>query len=136
MSAAADMEPQEYTAEELVTLWRHAKKAEAEAEAARVDIGNKLANTLGVPAEGSKSYDVGDFKVTLKQPVNRKVDWQVFDQVTESTPGAHMPVKVKRELDETGLKWIQEHQPDLYAQIARAITATPGRIGVDVKERA
>lgn len=133
MSAAAELP--EPTVEQLVEQWQHAKKMEADAEALRVLIGNKLANTLGVPAEGSKSYDVGDFKVTVKQPINRKVDWEAFDEATKSTPGALIPVKIKRELDETGLKWIRENKPELYAEISKAVTATPGRIGIDIKEK-
>jgi hypothetical protein len=134
IAASQEAEP---NLEELVTLWREAKRVEAQAEAQRVSIGNKLANILGVPDEGSKSYDVGDFKVTVKQPINRKVDWEVFDAVAAVAPeGTHMPAKVKRELDETGLKWIREHQPELYAELAKAITASPGRIGIEIKERA
>lgn len=140
MSAAAELP--EPTVEQLVEQWRHAKKMEADAEAARVLIGNKLANVLGAPTEGAKSYDVGDFKVTVKQPINRKVDWAQFDaaylKYDSEHPGNNIaaPSKIKRELDETGLKWIQANLPELYAELATAVTATPGRIGIEIKEKA
>ncbi len=135
MGAAAELGA-EPTADELVAQWREAKQAERLAEEHRVYIGNKLANILGAPAEGSKTYDVGDFKVTVKQPVNRRVDWTTFDAIAAVVPeGTHLPVKTKRELDEVGLAWIRENQPELYAELAKAITATPGRVGIDIKER-
>jgi hypothetical protein len=134
MSAATDLDHE--NPEQLVEAWREAKRREQTAEAERVLIGNKLASILGVPEEGAKSHTVGNYSVTVKQPINRTVDWAVFDAAKAVAPeGTHMPEKVKRELDETGLKWIRDNQPELYAEIAKAVTAKPGRIGIEVKEK-
>ena len=43
------------------------------------------------------------------------------------------PVKTKRVLDEVGLGWLREHEPEAYARYAKAITAKPGRVSVVVK---
>lgn len=119
---------------DLITQYLEAKRLEREAEARRVELGEAIAAALGAPAEGSKTYDVGDHKVTVKQPVNRKVDWTAFDQIALEHPDKHAPVAMKRELDTKGLHWIQENEPDFYRALAAAITATPGRISIEIKE--
>lgn len=127
---------------DLIQQWKKAKQDESEAEERRVNISKALAKILGAPVEGSQTHDVGDFKVTVKQPINRKVDWAEFDtallkyESEHQDAKIHVPTKMKRELDETGLKWIRDNQPELYSAIAKSITATPGRIGIDIKERA
>jgi len=121
--------------EQLIQQYLEAKRAEAEAEARRVELGAAIATKLGAPAEGSKTHEVGAWKVTVKQPVNRKVDWTIFDEVVARHPGQSAPVVVKRELDTKGIHWLQENQPDFYREIAKAITATPGRVQIEVKEQ-
>ena len=116
--------------EELIERYTKAKEAETKATQARVEAGNRLAEALGAPDEGSKTHEVGRFKVTLRQPINRRVDWELFDGVLFD----HPPCRVKRELDEPGLKWIRENEPEAYAQYCRAITSKPGRVSVTIKE--
>lgn len=121
---------------EHVAAFAEAKRLEEQWKQKRIEAGNAIAEALGTPDEGSKTHKVDELgvKVTVKQPVNRRVDWTAFDAVAAAHPGEHLPVVHKRELDTKGLKWIRDNQPQLYAELARAITATPGRVQIEIKE--
>lgn len=119
---------------ELILEFLQAKIAEAEATAKRVALAEQIAAKLGAPDEGSKTHTVGAFKVTVKQPVNRKVDWKAFDLAHAAFPDKPAPVVTKRELDVPGMRWCQENEPAFYQALAKAITATPGRVAIDIKE--
>lgn len=111
-----------------------AKRLEKDATDCRVSIGNKIADAIGVQStdEGSRTLKYGQYKVTVKATINRKVDWDKFDEVSvgQSDP----PVKAKRELDVPGLKWISENNVAYYEKLVDAITATPGRAQIEIKE--
>jgi hypothetical protein len=119
---------------DLIKQYLQAKAEEAAAIARRVSLGEQLAKELGAPAEGSKTHHVGAYSVEVNQPINRKVDWETMDKVLAGNPDRPAPVKTKRELDVPGLKWIRENDPGFYACLATAITATPGRVQVTIKE--
>lgn len=119
---------------DLIEKYLSAKAAEQMAIDTRVAIGNEIAEKLGTPAEGSATHEVDGYKVTVKQPVNRRVDWDAFDRVTDGWEPQHLPITTKRELDAKGLRWVKENLPGAYEKLARAITATPGRIAVEIKE--
>ena len=117
----------------LIQRYLGAKTAETLATEAGVQLGNEIAARLGAPAEGSQTHEVDGFKVKVTQPVNRKVDWPEFDGQTIGWEEQQIPVKTKRELDVPGVVWLQANMPEAYAQIAKAITATPGRVAVEIK---
>jgi hypothetical protein len=123
------------TLEKLAQRYQQLKAAEDEAKTARREAGEALASALEHPDEGSKTHKVGGYRITIKGTVNRKVDWELFDGVAFSLPpGIPAPVVVKRELDVVGLRWLQREQPEVYARIARAITAKPGAVLVEVRD--
>lgn len=117
--------------EKLIQDYSEAKIQEVMATEARVNIGRLLAERLGVPVEGGRTYDVCGHKVTIKQPVNRTVDWNEFGRL--SADMEHPPMVMKPSLDVKGLKWMEEHDPDNYRKLSRAITAKPGRVAVSIK---
>lgn len=117
---------------DLLEKYLAAKAAEALAIEARVQIGNEIAAKLGAPTEGSQTHEVDGYRVTVKQPVNRKVDWRLLDEI-EMEPGQDKPIETKRELSVPGLRWYQANRPDVYEKLAKAITATPGRVAVEIK---
>ena len=113
-----------------------AKKLKRELDAQILELEQEMIASLGAPDEGSKTHRIAGFKIELKGVVNRKVDWDVFDTVvaklSSQEAGFVPPEKHKRELDETGLKWYAKEQPGVYARLAAAVTATPGKTGVSV----
>ena len=124
------------TAEDAAADMLAAKKMVEEATKLLDECKQELIDILGSPEEGSKTHRLQGFKVELKGVVNRKVDWDVLDAVCAEIERQEAfftaPIKIKRELDETEVKRLFREQPGVYARLAKAITATPGKTGVTV----
>lgn len=117
---------------ELCQKWLAAKARERQAADERAKIEAQMVALTGQKTEGSQTHDAGDgFKVVVKGVMNRKMDWDKWDQVKDQIPAELRPVKMKPTLDETGVKWLQENRVDLYALLP--ITATPGKTGIEIK---
>ena len=119
--------------EALCAEWLEAKRAETAANKRRIEIEAQLAQCFDVPEEGSKTHKLDNFKITLTQPVSRKVDEAVWDQVKRTVPAALRPVKMKLEADAVGCKYLLTKEPEIWARIAAAFETKPGKIGVKVE---
>lgn len=116
----------------LCGAWLEAKRREDEAKAARIKIEDEISQALDAKDEGSITHKVEPYKVTLSQPIYRKVDMSVWETIKGFIPMEAWPLKMKIEVDDTGCRWLMENRPDLWKIAATAITATPGKIGVKV----
>lgn len=116
----------------LAADWIDAKRQEAVAQARRYAIEDQLSEALDVPQEGSRTHKLDGYKVTLTQPVTRKVDPDAWDRVKGLALGFE-PVKVKLEVDGPGVKWLEANKPELWRAIAPAFETKPGKIGVKVE---
>jgi hypothetical protein len=114
--------------------WLDAKRAENAANAARIKIEEQLAEALDVPDEGSKTHKIDGFKVTLTQPVTRKLDASAWENVKHHVSPDMAPVKVKLEADVFGCKWLAVNDATTWRKIASAFETKPGKIGVKVEE--
>ena len=124
------------TAEDAAADFLAAKKMVEESTKLLDECKQELIDLLGQPEEGSKSHRISGFKIELKGVINRKVDWDVLDAVCAEIGRQEAffspPIKLKRELDEAEIKRLFRDQPGVYARLAKAITATPGKTGVTV----
>jgi len=116
----------------LCGAWLEAKRREDEAIQARLQIEKEITTALDSKTEGSITHKVEPYKVTLSQPIYRKIDMGVWESVKSAIPMEAWPLKMKVEVDDTGCRWLMENRPDLWKLAATAITATPGKIGVKV----
>lgn len=114
--------------------WLDAKRAETVATEKRHAIVKELAAALDVPAEGSKTHKIDGYKVTLTQPVTRKLLPDEWEAVAHHCPPAMSPIRVKTEADAAGVKWLANNEPDLWRKIATAFETKPGKVGVKVEE--
>lgn len=114
--------------------WLNAKRAENEANAARIKIEEQLAEALDVPDEGGKTHKIEGFKITLTQPVARKLDYTVWETVKHHVSEDLAPIKVKFEADAVGCKWLAANDAATWRKIAPAFETKPGKIGVKVEE--
>ena len=73
------------------------------------------------------------YKVTMTQPVTRKLDEAAWAKVAHLVPDAMRPVKTKIEADGTGCKYLAQNEPKLWAKIVKAFETKPGKIGVKVE---
>jgi hypothetical protein len=129
------MSPSHRSTDTIIAEYLAAKALEADATARRVALGEELASCFEAPEEGSKTHSTYAYKVTLKGVVNRRVDWDAFDAAAAHFEGKPLPVVVKRELDVKGLRWVEEHEPELHRALAASITSTPGRTGIEIKPK-
>jgi hypothetical protein len=116
----------------LCGAWLEAKRREDEAKAARIKIEEEISQALDIKTEGAVTHRVEPYKVTLTQPIYRKIDLAIWETVKHDMPAEAWPIKVKIEVDDAGCKWLLKERPDLWSIAAKAITATPGKIGVKV----
>lgn len=114
--------------------WLEAKRTEAEAQSKRIAIEEQINSALKAKSEGSVTHKIEGYKVTLTQPVTRKIDADVWDSVKAHCKAEMHPVKTKVEPDATGIKWLMENEPKTWAKIAPAFTSKAGKIGVKVEE--
>ena len=119
--------------ETLCAGWLEAKRAEQKANAERIAIEAQIAQALDVPTEGSKTHKLDAFKVTLTQPVNRKLDVEAWGKVRDICPPDMQPIKVKLEADAAGCKYLANNEPALWAKISPAFETKPGKTGVTVE---
>jgi len=114
--------------------WLEAKRAENAANAARIKIEDQLAQALDVPGEGSKTHKIEGFKITLTQPVARKLDAVAWEKVKQHVSPDLAPIKTKIEADATGCKWLAANDAKTWRKIASAFETKPGKVGVKVEE--
>lgn len=115
----------------------NAKLEETKATAKRVALEEELIELVGAKKEGAQTHEIGDFKVTITGRINRKIDWAIFDKdIASKIPESLHPVKVKRELDDTGVRYIENNEPQLYKILAKALTVKPAKTSVTIVQGA
>jgi len=119
----------------LAAALENAKADEAAATAARIDAENALIELLGVKPEGSATHKSAAYKVTITGNVRRTVDEAALAAVREAMPEAlfERAFRFKPEVSVSGVRYLQNNEPELYAIAAQAITATPGKPSVRVE---
>lgn len=114
--------------------WIEAKQEEDYARARRLEIESQMIGAIDIPAEGSRTHKVERYKITVTQPVSRKVDMAEWVKVGLDLPESLRPIKTKIEADPAGCKYLAENQPNVWARISSAFTTTPGKVGFKVEE--
>ena len=114
--------------------WLEAKQEEEYAKARRIEIEKQLTQALDVPDEGSKTHKIDGYKITVTQPVSRKIDLDAWDKVSDHLPIGMQPIKTKVEADPAGCKYLAKEEPEMWAKVASAFTVQPGKVGFKVEE--
>ncbi len=110
-----------------------AKRDEDLAKAGRLAAEERLVALVPPKEEGSMTVDAGGYKLTLTGSLSYKAD--SVDAVRAATaqwPAELIPLKTKVELDATGCKFIRANRPDLWVQLAKAVTVSPAKTAVKV----
>lgn len=118
----------------LAANWLTAKAEEQAANKRRLAIEKELTEALEAKDEGSITHTLQSHKVTLTQPVTRKIDEKMWRGVKHKIPEKLHPVKVEVKADAAGMKWLAKNEPLLWAKVAQAFTTARGKIGVKVEE--
>lgn len=119
------------TLEQLAAEWLVAKAEEAHANKRRTAIEEQIVALTGKKDEGSQTSAATGFKITVTGKVSRKMDWAKWDEVKGKIAPALWPVKMKPELDETGVKWLQQNEVEIYALLP--LEVKPAKTAIEVK---
>jgi hypothetical protein len=121
------------TAEELAQHWLQAKRDELAANNRRVDIEQQILALFPPKEEGSSSTALENgMKLKTTGKLTYKADLDKLLALTAGWP--EKPVKTKVEADESLLKAIRTDRPDLWRQIAPAITVKPAKTYIVIEE--
>ena len=113
--------------------WLEIKAQEKDIIAKRHAIEEQITTALEVKGEGSISHKLEAHKVTLTQPVSRKIDTIAWDKVKDKIPENMHPVKVSVTADSVGCRYLADKEPRLWAKIAKAFEMKAGKIGIKVE---
>jgi hypothetical protein len=117
----------------LAADWLAIKAEEKALTAKRHAIEEQLNAALEAKDEGSISHKTEGHKITLTQPVSRKVDAIIWDKVAKKVPTHLHPVNTVISADSAGCRYLLANEPKLWAKIAPAFATRAGKIGVKVE---
>ena len=117
----------------LAADWLVIKAEEKALTAKRHAIEEQLNAALEAKDEGSISHKTEGHKITLTQPVSRKVDAIIWDKVAKKIPTHLHPVKTAISADAAGCRYLLANEPKLWAKIAPAFETKAGKIGVKIE---
>lgn len=122
----------EHLAERLL----EAKDAEREATAARIEIEEEILILVPAREEGSDSRLLSNgLKLKTTGKLIYKVDLEKLIQITASWPDAFKPVKTEIKADDAILKAIRAQRPDMWREIADAVTIKPAKTAITVEKK-
>lgn len=125
--------------DELANQWLLAKKSENEASKQRVAFEKQLIEALEfTQLEGSNRLKTDQFKVTLTAKLNKKLDVEKWLTIRDSIPDALRPVIketpiIEYKIDDKGMAYIKENNPEVFTLISEVITLTPAKTAVKVE---
>jgi len=117
----------------LAADWLVIKAEETALTKKRHAIEEQIAAALEAKSEGSISHKTEGHKITLTQPVSRKVDAIIWDKVSRKIPKPFHPVKTVISADSAGCRYLLANEPKLWAKIAPAFATRAGKIGVKIE---
>jgi hypothetical protein len=133
MKTKTENEMDNIIVDSLAADWLAVKAEEKALTAMRHAIEEQIAAALEAKDEGSISHKTEGHKITLTQPVSRKVDAIVWDKVSKKIPQHLQPVKHTISADAAGCRYLLANEPKLWAKIAPAFETKAGKIGVKVE---
>jgi hypothetical protein len=111
-----------------------AKRAEAESSKKRITIEEAIIKRVGQREEGAQTTELeSGMKLTITGKLSYKADIDKLLELCQNLPSQFRPIKIETKLDETGVKFLRNNEPDLYKLIAQAITVKPAKTSVEVK---
>lgn len=115
----------------LCAQWLEAKAAEQRANKTRIAIEDDIVALTGKKDEGAQTHSIDGFKVTITGKVSRKMDWDKWAAIKNQIPENLRPVKIKEELDERGVRYLADNEPEIYKLLP--IEVKPAKTAVEIK---
>jgi len=122
---------EETSIEKLAIALANAKNVEAEAKIARIKAEEELASALGGKENGSSTFHVGRFGITVKRGMNYKIDIDQ-DEFADRFPELAR-VSKKVEVFIKAYEAEREVNSDLFKSASKFVTTTPKKVAVELK---
>lgn len=120
------------TLDQLVPAWIEAKRREDAANSERLALEELICEQQPPKEEGATTVEVAGYKLTLTGKLSYKADLKKLQELSQRLPAELRPLKTETKADETGLKYLRGHHPELWAVIAPAIEVKPAKTAVKV----
>lgn len=118
----------------LTDAWLNAKSREKAANEYRLELEAQIIAALGAKPEGSETHQTpSGHKVTITGKMTYSADMPMLMAICAALPDDIRPIKTKTELDQTGAKYLRANMPDVWNQIAPAITMKPAKTSIEIK---
>jgi hypothetical protein len=119
----------------LAERWLEAKVAETKANIWRLDVESRILKISPAREEGSTTIVLSTgHKLKTTGKLSYKADLDALLTITAAWPTEYRPVKTEIKADETVLKHIRATRPDLWREIAPAITTKPAKTAITVEQ--
>ena len=110
-----------------------AKRDEDAAKKARIAAEDRILALQPAKEEGSITVEAGGYKVTLTGSISYSADdLEAVRNITAKWDANLVPIKTSSVLDATGCKYLRRERPELWEQLARAVTTKPAKTNVKV----
>lgn len=119
---------------DLFAKWLEFKEQEDLARNNRISVEQQVIDEYGCKDEGSQTVKPDGYKVTITGRMNRTIDEAAWDSVSGKIPANLSPVKYRPSLDNRGLKYLRDNEPEIYQIVSEAITAKPGKPSIKVEK--
>jgi hypothetical protein len=122
------------TIQELAAIWLQAKADEAVANAWRLETEEEILKLLPAKEEGKTTTPISNTtRISTTGKLSFKADVAALQALTMSWPEAMRPIKIKVEQDEPALRQIRTERPDLWRQLAVAVTVKPAKVYIQIE---
>lgn len=127
------------TVEDVVRDLVAAKRAESEANTARVALEEELIAATGFDkAEGAQTFNIDDYKVVITGKLNRKVaDVQALHMACidlKLSADLH-PIRTKVEVDQTALRYLAHNEVEIFGKLAKFVVTEPAKTAVTISRK-
>lgn len=135
----AAKKPADMSTEELTACLATAKAVEAAAQEKRIEWEELVAERLGGPEDGGKTFTLKDgTKVTVTRGFNFTADCEGIRRLFRMEQYDHAPPvasKTTVKLDEAAYKQYAKQFPSVYDRITRFVTVKPKKTAVTLKAK-
>lgn len=120
---------------DLAERWLSLKDTERQILEERLKVESEILSLFPAKEEGSSSRTLlGGYKLKTLGKLSYKADLDQLIRVTAAWPQEYKPVKTEVKADEAVLKLIRTTRPDLWRDLAAAITTKPMKTNITIEE--
>ena len=118
--------------DQMCSEWIKLKEQETDIKSKLLYLEAEMQNVFSVPEEGARTQGTELHKVKVTQPINRRLDKEVWESVKGNIPEEKHPIKVEVKADPTKMKQLARFSPKEWVKIAPAFITKPGKVKIEI----